>query len=58
MREDTGVALASRYSLIKKGIRVGKNVKIEKYYSKHGLIDIHKHDDLRMAQMLFNKKFI
>ena len=57
IREDTGVALASRYSLIKRGIRVGKKVKIEKYHSTHGLIDIHKYDDVRMAQILFDKKF-
>ena len=27
-REDTGISLASRYSLIKKGIRVGKKLKL------------------------------
>ena len=35
-----------------------KKVKIEKYHSTHGLIDIHKYDDVRMAQILFDKKFI
>ncbi len=58
LREDTGVALASRYSLIKKGIRVGKNVKIEKYQTMHGLVDIHSSNDIRLAQFLIRKKLI
>ena len=48
-REDTGISLASRYSLIKKGIRVGKKIKIEEYQGIAGLVDIHSKQDILIA---------
>ena len=52
-REDTGISLASRYSLIKKGIRVGKKIKIEEYDGIPGLIDIHSKQDILIANKIF-----
>lgn len=51
-REDTGIALASRYSLIKKGLRVGKKIKIVPYDGVEGLIDIHNKNDLILANKI------
>ena len=48
-REDSGIALASRYKLIKKGIRIGKKVKIEPYSGLEGLVDIHNKQDFKIA---------
>ena len=51
-REDSGIALASRYRLIKKGIRIGKKVKIEPYSGPEGLVDIHDSKDLKIASKI------
>lgn len=51
-REDTGIALASRYHLIKKGLRVGKKVKVEPYDGIEGLVDIHDKNDLILAKKI------
>ena len=51
-REDSGIALASRYKLIKKGIRIGKKVKIEPYSGAEGLVDIHNSQDLKIASKI------
>ncbi len=53
-REDTGVALASRYKLIKKGIRVGSKVKLVPYEGLYGLIDIHNKQDFLLAKKISN----
>ena len=52
------VVLASRYYLIKKGLRIGKRVKIEKYKSFHGLIDIHDKKDIKLSSALLNKRLL
>lgn len=52
-REDSGISLASRYSLIRKGIRVGKKIKIEEYEGIEGLIDIHTKQDILIANKVF-----
>jgi len=52
-REDTGVALASKSSILKKyKERIGKNIKIEPYNSLSGLIDIHTIEDLKLAEQI------
>ena len=51
-REDTGIALASRYRLIKKSLRVGKKVKVEPYDGIEGLVDIHDKNDLMLAKKI------
>ena len=58
VREDTGIALASRYNLIKKGLRVGKRVKIEEYSSFEGLVDIHNKKDIQLSNALLDKKLL
>jgi CMP-N-acetylneuraminic acid synthetase len=61
-REDTGVALASRYRCIIKGNRIGKNIKIVPYKNITGTIDINEKNDLLLARRsaklyLKNSKF-
>jgi len=52
-REDTGVALASKSSILKKyKERIGKKIKIEPYSSLSGLIDIHTSKDLKLAEQI------
>lgn len=55
-REDTGIALASRYKILKKGKRIGKRVKIIPYNSLHGVVDIHNLNDLKVAEYISNLK--
>jgi CMP-N,N'-diacetyllegionaminic acid synthase len=52
-REDTGVALASKSSVLKKyKERIGTKIKIEPYNSLAGLIDIHTSKDLKLAEQI------
>tara|TARA_Y100001970_G_scaffold294280_1_gene449702 strand:+ start:8109 stop:8813 length:705 start_codon:yes stop_codon:yes gene_type:complete len=51
-REDTGIALASRYKFILKGKRIGPRVKIEPYNDFSGLIDIHNKNDILLANII------
>jgi CMP-N,N'-diacetyllegionaminic acid synthase len=55
-REDTGIALASRYKILKKNKRIGKRVKIISYSSLHGIVDIHNLNDLKIAKYINNLK--
>tara|TARA_B110000003_G_C16642504_1_gene530695 strand:+ start:1998 stop:2687 length:690 start_codon:yes stop_codon:yes gene_type:complete len=52
-REDTGIALASRFKILKKGNRIGKNVTIHAYEGIYGLIDIHEQNDLKLANLIY-----
>lgn len=50
LREDTGIALATRARLIKLGERIGKNVKYVGYNNPEFNIDINSLQDLRFAK--------
>jgi CMP-N-acetylneuraminic acid synthetase len=53
IREDTGIALASRKRVFKKyKKRIGKKIIIEKYSGLKGLIDIHAQKDLQLARII------
>ncbi|MBX3441626.1 MAG: acylneuraminate cytidylyltransferase family protein [Planctomyces sp.] len=54
-REDTGIALASRASVIHSGRRIGDRVAIVPHESRGEFIDIHTADDLRLANFLIEK---
>lgn len=57
-REDTGVALASRFKFLKKLKRIGKTIYIVPYKSSSGIIDIHNKEDLKIANFILkNTKF-
>ena len=59
LREDTGIALATRTNVIKSGKRIGKNVKILPYESDTNFVDIHTKFDIELAELLIknmNKK--
>jgi CMP-N-acetylneuraminic acid synthetase len=57
-REDTGVALASRFKFLKKLKRIGKNVYIIRYKNSSGIVDIHSQEDLKIANFILkNTKF-
>ena len=49
VREDTGIACASRAKLWRKGKRIGNNVKIIENNVSFTNIDIHEIDDLKLA---------
>ena len=49
VREDTGIACASRADLWRKGKRIGNNVKIIENSISFTNIDIHEIDDLKLA---------
>lgn len=51
-REDTGIALATRRSIILKGARIGKNCKVVPYSHPGSLIDIHEELDLQIAESI------
>jgi CMP-N,N'-diacetyllegionaminic acid synthase len=51
-REDTGVALASRSSVIKRGRRVGDNARLIEHEHPGDFIDIHTEFDLWLANVL------
>ena len=52
LREDTGIALATKSSVILSGLRIGKNVKIIPYESDFGFIDIHSSFDLQLSNLI------
>ena len=52
-REDTGIALASRLKVLKKGDRIGKNVLIHPYSGLSSIIDIHEKNDLKLANLIY-----
>lgn len=53
LREDSGVALVSKSSLIKNKLqRIGNRVSIVKYSSIHGVVDIHSKEDLKLAECI------
>ena len=54
-REDTGIALASRFKFLKQLKRLGKNVYIAPYNSVCGIIDIHAAEDLKIANFILKK---
>ena len=49
VREDTGIACASRADLWRKGKRIGNNVKIIENNISFTNIDIHEINDLKLA---------
>jgi len=52
LREDTGLALATRSKVIHGGSRIGKNVKILPYESETNFVDIHSQFDLDLTKVL------
>jgi CMP-N-acetylneuraminic acid synthetase len=54
-REDTGVALASRASVIRSGLRIGDRVKLIPHEYPGDFIDIHDELDLRLANLLIEQ---
>ena len=57
-REDTGIALATRAKIIKKGRRIGKNVEIIPYEQNVDFVDIHTEFDIWISEKLINDKEI
>jgi len=57
-REDTGIALATKVKVIKKGRRIGKNIEIIPYEQNVDFIDIHNEFDLWLSKILMNKRNI
>tara|TARA_A100001011_G_scaffold28453_1_gene27648 strand:- start:405 stop:686 length:282 start_codon:yes stop_codon:yes gene_type:complete len=49
-REDTGIALASRSSIWRKGKRIGKKVKLIQNDFPFSEVDIHDKNDLKIAE--------
>ena len=57
LREDTGVALASKSSVLRnQKERIGKKIKIVPYKSLGGLVDIHTLKDLKLAEQIMKIK--
>ena len=57
LREDTGVALATKSYCLRKGERIGKNVTCVVYDNPKYNIDINKLEDLKLAKkFLINNK--
>jgi CMP-N-acetylneuraminic acid synthetase len=54
-REDTGIALAVRRSVILEGKRVGNHCRIVPYAHAGSLIDIHNDFDLMLAEFIIQK---
>lgn len=54
-REDTGIALAVRRSVVLDGKRVGNNCRIIPYKHPGSLIDIHDEFDLALAEFIIKK---
>tara|TARA_Y100000034_G_scaffold124926_1_gene173767 strand:- start:4623 stop:5330 length:708 start_codon:yes stop_codon:yes gene_type:complete len=53
LREDTGLACATRPSIIKTNLRVGDNVLIFKNYDEYSGIDIHEEESFWLASVVF-----
>lgn len=54
-REDTGLALATRFKTIKKNTRIGQKVKVVINPEKLPMIDIHTKKDVKIAEVLIKK---
>ena len=57
-REDTGVALATRYEVVMAGKRLGKNCQVVPYEQEVDFIDIHSEFDMWLSEVIMNKKEI
>jgi|TARA_B110000858_G_scaffold164064_1_gene189960 CMP-N,N'-diacetyllegionaminic acid synthase len=53
-REDTGLACATRASVVLKGLRIGKNSKPIFYEHDFDYLDIHNNNDLKIANFILN----
>ena len=51
-REDTGLACATRRKVILSGNRIGKKTKIITHNFELGSLDIHKLEDLKLAEKI------
>ena len=54
LREDTGVALATKSAVVLAGKRLGENIQIVPYEYDLGFIDIHTDFDLKLSNLLKN----
>lgn len=54
-REDTGIACATRVSVIKKGKRIGKHVSIVDNEDFNSCIDIHDEENLWLAEQVLKR---
>ena len=54
-REDTGIACATRPSLVKKGIRVGDKIDIVENDDFNSCIDIHDEENLWLAEQVLKR---
>jgi len=57
-REDTGLALATRASVILEGKRIGENVHILPYEQNVDFIDIHTEFEMWMSEMIITRRGI
>ena len=57
-REDTGIAVATRIGFIKKGRRLGDNIRIIAHENMGDFIDIHTEYDLWLANILIKERGI
>lgn len=55
-REDTGIACATRASLVKEGKRVGRNVRILENKDELSHVDLHDPDDLWLAEQIAKRE--
>jgi len=56
LREDTGIALATKSYYLRKGERIGKNVTCIFYDDPKYNIDINRLEDLKLARKIFSNK--
>ena len=56
IREDTGLACATRASVVLKGLRIGKRCKPIFYEHDFDYLDIHNTNDLKIANFILSKK--
>ena len=57
-REDTGMALATRYDVVMLGERLGGNCQVVPYEQEVNFIDIHSEFDLWLSEVIMNKREI
>jgi CMP-N-acetylneuraminic acid synthetase len=55
IREDTGLACATRAGIIKQGLRIGNNIKILLNDDGSSSLDIHTKEDLENAEIILKK---
>tara|TARA_B100000686_G_scaffold262458_1_gene275826 strand:+ start:546 stop:1292 length:747 start_codon:yes stop_codon:yes gene_type:complete len=55
-REDTGVALASRVEVIRRGDRIGRSVQLIEHENPGDFVDIHTELDLWLANQLISQR--